>query len=434
MTTNPESGGLDTVRDHVIGEIVRFADALRTEGAAVPPTASSTAARAVAELPDPDETAVRAALRTALVSQRSDLDAFERLFPAFWARLTGDGSDEPSAADSTAQPFAVPQSGEPDRDAGGGSPESPEPLERAASTQSSAAESSATADGDDESNSERDEGRVFRALSTRTGRSEPVAVDDVTLPEADVREPLERIGRALGRKRSRRFEDAPAGAALNVRRTLRRSFGTGGTVLEFERRSYDRTAVNAVVLVDVSRSVLDSIDRGFLLGVLQRMHADWRSVRIFFFDTSLREVTAQFDEPTSDRAIAALERAETEWGGGTRIGDAISTLRTDYPAAVDRETAVLVISDGLEVGKLDRLERGMTWLSTRAASVLWLNPLATDAEYEPTCRGLATASPFIDGLFGFSRSDDLEEIARQLTLRGVHGRIGHEYTVGAGVP
>lgn len=428
MTDPVPSGGLETVRDHVISEVVRFAEALRDEGVAVPSTASITAARAISKLPEPDESTVRVALRAALVSRHPDIAAFERLFPDFWTRLTEGAADiAPTAADDTTQPFAVPQAGESDPD-GGENAGAAESIERTERAQSSEAESKAPADGDDERNAETNEEYAFHALSTRTGRSEPLTVDDVTIPGTDVREPLERIGRVLGQKRGRRFEDAPAGDRLNVRRTLRRSFGTGGTVLELERRSYDRTAANAVVLVDVSRSILDSIDRGFLLGVLRQLYADWRSVRVFFFDTSLREVTAQFDEPSSDRAIAALERAETEWGGGTRIGDAISTLRTDCPDAVDRETAVLVISDGLEVGELDLLERGMTWLSTRADAVLWLNPLATDSEYEPTCRGMAIASPFVDGLFGFARPSDLEEIARQFSLRGVHGRIGYEYT------
>ncbi|WP_187432958.1 VWA domain-containing protein [Natronococcus pandeyae] len=427
MTGGTESAALEAVRDHVLSEVVTFADALRAEGATVPPTATVTAARAVAALPESDETRVRAALRTTLVSQRADIDAFERLFPVFWENLTGSGTDESSAAsDGTTQPFAVPQAGESNRD-GRDRDETGESIDRTERAQSVVPESNAPADGDDESDTERDDGHVFRALSTRTGRSERLVVDDIAIPGADVREPLERIGRALGRKRGRRLSDDPAGSKLNVRRTLRRSFGTGGTVLEVDRRSYDQTAVNAIVLVDVSRSVLDSIDRGFLLGVLRQMRADWRSVRVFFFDTSLREVTAQFDEPSSDRAIAALERAETEWGGGTRIGHALSTLRTDYADAVDRETAVLVISDGLEVGELDRLERGMVWLSRRADSVLWLNPLAVDAEYEPTCRGMAVASPYVDGLFGFARPADLEEIARQLSLRGVHGRIGYVY-------
>lgn len=428
MTDPVLSGGLETVRDHVISEVVRFADALRDEGVAVSSTASITAVQAISELPEPDESTIRVALRTALICQYPDISVFERLFPRFWVRLTEGDTDIASlAANNTTQPFAVPQAGKSDPVAGEND-DAAESIERTEHAQSPVVEPNAPADRDDERNTEPDVGYVFHALSTRTGRSEPVTVDDVTIPDTDVREPLDRIGRLLGQKRGRRFEDAQTGDKLNVRRTLRRSFGTGGTVLEFERRSYDRTAANAVVLVDVSRSVLDSIDRGFLLRVLRQLYADWRSVRVFFFDTSLREVTAQFDEPSSDRAIAALERAETEWGGGTRIGDAILTLRTDYPDAVDRETAVLVISDGLEVGELDLLERGITWLSTRADSVLWLNPLAIDSEYEPTCRGMAIASPFVDGLFGFARPSDFEEIARQLSLRGVHGRIGYEYT------
>ncbi|MFC6764346.1 VWA domain-containing protein [Natrinema soli] len=427
MTDPVPSGGLETVRDHVISEVVRFADALRDEGADVPSTASITAAQAISELPEPDESTVRVSLRAALISQYTDISVFERLFPRFWTRLTEGDTDIASlAANNTPQPFAVPQAGEPDPDAGEND-DAAESIERTEHAQSPAVKSNAPAAGDDEQNTELDAGYVFHALSTRTGRSEPVTVDDITISNTDVRESLERIGRVLGQKRGRRFEDAPTGDRLNVRRTLRRSFGTGGTILELERRSYDRTAANAVVLVDVSRSVLDSIDRGFLLGVLRQLYADWRSARVFFFDTSLREVTAQLDEPSSDRAIVALERAETEWGGGTRIGDAISTLRTDYPDAVDRETAVLVISDGLEVGELDLLEQGITRLSKRADSVLWLNPLATDSKYEPTCRGMAIASPFVDGLFGFARPSDLEEIARQLSLRGVHGRIGYEY-------
>ncbi|MGQ3411228.1 VWA domain-containing protein [Natrinema sp. LN54] len=425
MTDPPESAGLEIVRDHVVDEVVRLADALRAEGATVPPTASVTAVRALAALTEYDEPTVRVALRAALISRRPDIAAFERCFPAFWARLTGEGTAEsPPARDGATQPFAVPRGGASSRDGGGDTADSLERTERA---RSSVTESNASVGGDDEPDTETDRRHGFHALSTRTGRSEPLAVDAVTATAADVRDPLDRIGRVLGRKRGRRFTDAPTGSELNVRRTLRRSFGTGGTVLDVERYDYDRTAVNAVVLVDVSRSVLDSVDRGFLLGVLRQLHADWRSVRIFFFDTSLREVTAQFDEPSSERAIAALERAETEWGGGTKIGHALSTLRNDYPEVVDRETAVFVISDGLEVGELDRLERGMNWLSARADAVLWLNPLAADAEYEPACRGMAVAAPFVDGLFGFARPTDLEEIARQLSLRGVHGRIGYEY-------
>ena len=80
------------------------------------------------------------------------------------------------------------------------------------------------------------------------------------------------------------------------------------------------------VLVDESRSVLDAIDRAFLLDFLDQLVAAGRSVRVFFFDTAIREVTDVFAGARGDPATA-LERAEVAWGGGTRIGESLGTLR-----------------------------------------------------------------------------------------------------------
>jgi uncharacterized protein with von Willebrand factor type A (vWA) domain len=153
----------------------------------------------------------------------------------------------------------------------------------------------------------------------------------------------------------------------------------------------------------------------------------WRDAAVFFFDTAVREVSEAFDAPTPAAALEALEAAEAAWGGGTRIGHAIGTVRRQHPTRVDRDTVVLVISDGLEVGEIDVLERELAWLSQRTATVLWANPLAASAAYEPTCRGMAAALPFLDGLFAFTGPDDVAEMARQLGRHGLGGRVGYEY-------
>ena len=188
----------------------------------------------------------------------------------------------------------------------------------------------------------------------------------------------------------------------------------------------EESAFGATVLVDVSQSVLDAVDRGFLLAVLDALVADGRSVRVFFFDTDIREVTDVFASQRGDPA-AALERSEVTWGGGTQIGASLATLRERWPHAVDRQTATVVISDGLDVGEIDDLEDGMAWLARRSGGVVWLNPLAASPRYEPTCRGMAAALPYVDALFAFGGNDDLAEVARQLGRYGPQGPVGYEH-------
>ena len=69
----------------------------------------------------------------------------------------------------------------------------------------------------------------------------------------------------------------------------------------------------------------------------------------------------------------------------------------------------------------------MTWLSRRSRAVLWLNPLAASAKYEPTCRGMAASLPYVDGLFALAGPEDLSEVARQVNRHGPHGPIGYEH-------
>lgn len=135
------------------------------------------------------------------------------------------------------------------------------------------------------------------------------------------------------------------------------------------------TGVRWTFIVDVSRSVPDTIDRDFLLRFLRTVFDEWRRARIVLFDTSVREVTAQFAAPSADAAVRALQQAETKWGGGTRIGNAIQSVRRDDPRAVDRKTTAFVVSDGLEVGETGELEQGMAWLARRSDTVLWLLPV-----------------------------------------------------------
>jgi len=409
------------VRDHVREELVRFVRSLRRAGVEVPANAAVTGARALVELGFGDREAARAGLKSAFLTDSADVDSFERLFPEFWRRLTAgiepEGPDERregvdgglAPLDGSAAPgeTADDDSGDGGDDQGGGG--GPSLIETAVG-----GPGGPDAEG------------VTASVYSRTGRSVRIDAAEAALAGAtDLEAGLRELTRAVAELTGRRYR--PGDDRADMRRALRESFGTGGTVLSVPRQSRAVTAVRALLLVDVSQSVLDVVDRSFLLAFLRAATTAWRDARTFIFDEDAREVTDAMAAPTPAAAVRALNRAETEWGGGTRIGETLTTVRERHPEAVDRRTAVFVLSDGLEVGDTAELERGMAWLSRRAAATLWLNPLAGSPEYEPTCRGMAAALPYVDGLFAFAGPEDVDELARQLRLHGRGGPIGYEY-------
>ena len=272
-----------------------------------------------------------------------------------------------------------------------------------------------------------DDGATETALYSPSGDARGVEHDFLT-DAADLSWAMRDLARTLAGLQGRRFQ--PGDDRTDVRRTLRSSMSTGGTVLSVPKRERQRTAVRALLLVDVSRSVLDAVDRGFLIDVLRLACREWRDVRVFFFDEELREVTGAMDAPSAAAALDALNAAETAWGGGTRIGESLAALRERTPDAVDRRTVTFVVSDGLEMGDVSDLERELSWIARRAKRVLWLNPLASSDDFEPTARGMAAALPYLDGLFAFATPDDVREMARQLRRHGPGGRIGYEFEAG----
>jgi len=406
------TGSLTNVTTRVRSALVRFVGALRTAGVEVPGDGSLAAAESLAVVGLDDERRARTALRAALVSRPEDVETFDRLFNRFWRRVTEAVDDRPGGVDASSFDggFASDAAGD-DAVADRGTDDSHESGDdgrrSTVSQRLGDADASATADGD----------AGTRARFSPTGPSDRVETDPLggvatDDPTAAVRALTDAIASLPGRRRVSAVDGRP-----DVRRAMRRTHATGGVVMEVPQRARRPDAVRGLVLVDVSQSVLDTVDREFLVRVLRALTDEWRTARTFLFDTDVTEVTAALRAASPEATLQEFDRLEAAWGGGTRIGHALTTIRDRTPTAVDRETVVLLVSDGLETGELSRLEAGMTWLARRARRVFWLNPLAVSKSYEPACRGMVTARPHIDGLFAFAEPADLFDIARQLRHR-----------------
>lgn len=433
MSGSGDAPDFVAAREHVLREVVRLERQLRRAGAGVPVNAALSAVEALATVGLTDRGAVRAATHATLVRSPHDGELFADAFPEFWYRLrtgleataahddTGDRADELGNGES--EGLSMEASGALDDEettdledalAGDGTVA---PEDRSV-TSRRIAETPAT-------EAERDAGEDRPGTYSTVGERGVVA-EASSGGEAVSDATIRRFERALATLAGRRFAASPDGDTVDARRALRESMSTGGVTMTLPTRERTETAFRTCVFVDVSRSVLDAVDRRFLLSVLDALVADGRSTRVFFFDTDVRDVTEAFASSRGDPA-AALERAEVAWGGGTRIGSSLAAVRERWPDAVDRRTVTVVVSDGLEVGEVEELEDAAAWLSRRSRAVLWLNPLAASAAWEPTCRGMVAVEPYVDGVFAFGGDDDLDDAARQIATRGARGPVGYEH-------
>jgi uncharacterized protein len=226
-------------------------------------------------------------------------------------------------------------------------------------------------------------------------------------------EMMEQLRLAVPTRRSRRL--APARGGLpDLRRTLRRSFRTGGEPLERSFRARRRRKRRLVLVLDVSGSMAD-YSRALLVFAHSALRAD-RRWEAFCFGTRLTRVTRALAVSRPDEALERAAAEVVDWNGGTRIGDSLKGLLDEYGhRGLVRGAVVVLCSDGLEVGDPELLAEQMARLSRLAYRVIWLNPLKGDEAYEPLARGMHAALPYVDVFAAGHNLASLEELGSELS-------------------
>ena len=159
---------------------------------------------------------------------------------------------------------------------------------------------------------------------------------------------------------------------LDLRRTLRRSWRTGGLPFRpvFRRRPPDRPRL--VLLCDVSESV--RFAARFLLILVHAVQDAFTRTRTFVFVSDLGESTDLFSRHPVEEAIdLAYGGAVIRVASNSDYGRALGTFDDDFARAVDRRTTVVILGDG-RTNYLDPRADALQSVQRRAARVLWLNP------------------------------------------------------------
>jgi len=228
----------------------------------------------------------------------------------------------------------------------------------------------------------------------------------------ELAELMSRIDLVVPRRRTRRREPARSGAP-DLRRTLRRSFRTGGDPLERAWRRRRRRPRRLILLLDVSGS-MDAYSRALVLFAHAALRSD-RRFEAFCFGTRLTRVTRQLEGPNPDDALRRAAAEVLDWDGGTRIGECLERFLDEYGhGGLARGAVVVICSDGLDVGDPELLGEAIARLSRLAHRVVWLNPLKEDPAYAPLARGMQAALPHVDLFASGHNLASLEAVGKAL--------------------
>ncbi len=195
----------------------------------------------------------------------------------------------------------------------------------------------------------------------------------------------------------------------DARATLRGALRTGGEPVARRYREPVLRQRPMVLVVDVSGS-MEPYAR-MLLQYVQAAVAARRRVEAFALGTRLTRVTRELGGRDPDRALARAGERVVDLGGGTRIGAALGELNRVHGRRLGRGSVVVILSDGWDRGDPAQLSAEMARLARTAYRLVWLNPLAAAASYEPLTRGMQAALPHTDHLLPGNSLASLQMLA-----------------------
>lgn len=364
----------------ILGQLARFAAALRACDMRIGLSDEVDAASALALVDLTDRAEVHRALRIAFKVPREAWDAFDRLFGEYWGGIRAPHHD---AWPRTQQcehrgPMQWRWDGErvrlvapDDEGREGDSPGfSPEPMLR-------------------------------RKPFERCSAAEIAELERL----------LQRLAPRLAARKTRRLVPTRGRGNVDLRRSFRHALKSEGDFFRLARRARAIEAPSLVVLYDTSGS-MDGYTR-MLLAFAFALRRTIKTVEILAFNTALVRVTHMISPTEIERTLQRLAESVPDWSGGTRIGACLAEFNARFlDALVNRHTTVVVFSDGLDHGDGAALGSAMRALRERAARVIWLNPLLGDTRYRPEADGMRAALPYIDHFGPAHNLESLETLLR----------------------
>lgn len=375
--------------------IVQFVRLLRRAGLPVGPGQALLAVEAVEAIGVGERAAMRQALFSALVTRPEQFAVFGQCFDIFWRN--------PNLSDRAmgmllpaARPDAEPRTG------------------------AAASRRLSDALGMDTQAKPRERDVEIDMAMSASGREALAAKDFEQMSAAELSEAKRVVAAmdfALPERPSRRRLAASAGPLIDLRRSLREGLRTGGDMLSLARAARAMRRPPVVVLCDISGSMsrYSRLFLHFMHALSAARRRAGQRVTSFTFGTRLTNVTRTLRHRDPDEALAAAGREAGDWGGGTRIGEALKEFNWRWGRRVLAQGAtVVLITDGLERDGAEALAAEAARLRRSCKDLIWLNPLLRYDGFAPKAAGIRALLPHVTRFLPLWNLDTLAQVGAAL--------------------
>lgn len=232
-------------------------------------------------------------------------------------------------------------------------------------------------------------------------------LSQLSIMEASALEEIaKKFCRQMAVRMRRRRKQARRSGTLQLKKTIRKSIGTGGEPIHLFYGRKTPKKQRLIVFLDISGS-MDKYSF-FLLRFIVALKENFRQLEAFVFSTTLKRITKGLQAQQLDKVLKNISEHTDHWSSGTRIGECLQQFNDMFgKRMLNGSPVVLILSDGLDTGDITLLGKALQHIHARSKKTIWLNPLKGMKNYQPIARGMQAALPSIDD---FRSAHNLESL------------------------
>lgn len=372
---------------HLLNQFVRFSRTLHEAGIPVNSSNLIDLCECMSYIDIGQRQDFYAAARATLLSNQNDIELFDLIFASFWNSPEID-QEEPGE-DSRSQ--------------------SNEDDEQDTENEETLAVSSE--DPDESEQNDTEESELSYSKDEVLMKKDFESMDTKEIEQA--RRLIAELVAILANYKSRRRVVSHKGTELNLRKMLRHNalYGKDSVELMFRKQRIKKTKL--MLLCDVSGS-MERYSR-FLIQFIYALRQQLASLELAVFSTRMTVITEQLRHKSVDDSLKRVADSVHDWAGGTNIGGCLREFNDRFAHDMNHShTVMIILSDGWDRGDPCLMREEMQHLHRRVHKLIWLNPLLGSDNYQPLCKGIQTALPYIDHFLPAHNLESFASLVRHL--------------------